>query len=754
MLGWLWGLLLMWCSVGQANTLTILSAEQESQPIQPILEIFEDGTRQLTLADMLSPAYTEQFQSFAGRRVSFGRTESAIWARFQLQRRDTQTWYLLLDALIGGELDLYLLDADNQPVSVKRVEKWAFYRRPLWELQLPQDETFQVYIRATNCGVLLNLPLQVLTAEQLLTTSIANYRFYSGVYVTIVVLMFYNLLLFKILRDKLYLFLAIYTSSIGISLHKTNPVFESLYFLGDTQSPFFLTSFYISSVMLLLLSREVLQLRHHLPSMDKLVLVVVGLGALLAVFAGFLPLDNGFASVFGVSILGLIIITILEVIQRGDRIARYFLIVFLIMMGVFLPALFVLAFFPEYWNARYIAYVAIGHLLFIVLLSTIQAERMRCLREQVQHTQIISRARRDFVANISHELRTPLNAISGLGALLRLTPLNPEQTDYVDKLERSSQHVSQLIGNVLDMARIEQHTLELNEEVFSLAELVEEVYGLLEHKATHKYIYLHYKLAADLPALVTGDRLRLAQVLRNLLENAIRYTEQGEVRLEVSSSHTTSEIAHVTFGVRDTGIGISLQQQEQVFSAFEQLHQHSNMPREGIGLGLAITRSLVKMMGGKLSLSSEQGMGSHFYFTLPFHVSSTLPESEVDQLPQGIRVLLVDDDELNLFVGKQLLQYLGAEVGLAENGCSGIAMLQQEKFDVVLLDISMPDMSGLDVLAWIRQESAVSAIPVLVLTAHATAEVEQQCRLAGANGFLAKPFVAPALCEAINQQLA
>ncbi|MEZ5536912.1 MAG: two-component regulator propeller domain-containing protein [Thiolinea sp.] len=376
------------------------------------------------------------------------------------------------------------------------------------------------------------------------------------------------------------------------------------------------------------------------------------------------------------------------------------------------------------------------------------------------------KAKDEFIATMNHELRTPMNAIVGLGNLLGLEKLPATQATYVQRLNIASRHMMQIISNVLDFSKTGQPNFTVDEKPFQLNIALHSVHQLLLQQAQQKGLQLHLDNQTDKSLVVMGDRTRLAQVLNNLLTNAIRYTADGEVTLCVSQIDKTSEETAdknimLRFSVQDTGPGIPATQFETLFEPFKQLNNSSGSAhREGIGLGLPISKKLLEHMGGNLIVRSQQDFGSEFYFELVMPLASAIETARTNEqqltefrLPPGCRILLVDDSEANRFVGTEMLQNMGASVGQANSGKHAILQLQQHTYDLVLLDISMPDIDGLEVTRWIRQHSRTPKLPVIALTAHALGDVQKQCQEAGMDDFISKPFEYQALYQVIERHL-
>lgn len=354
---------------------------------------------------------------------------------------------------------------------------------------------------------------------------------------------------------------------------------------------------------------------------------------------------------------------------------------------------------------------------------------------------------------MSHELRTPLHAITGFSSLLRLTPLNSQQTDYINHLHAAAQHQQQLIGNALDIARINNQSLTLESRPFRLDLALREINNLIASQTRQHNLEYRSPPLDRLKITLLGDRTRLTQVLLNLLTNAVKYTPEGQIELNVAITPTSTSHCQIAFAVKDTGIGIAKDDQQHLFEAFTQI-----AGKDGVGLGLAISQQLVTAMGGKLQLDSAPQQGSRFFFTLPFSIATTETAApaevaaDIRLLPAGLRILLVDDSHINLFIGQEMLKNMGAETITASGGEQAILLLQQQMFDLVLIDISMPDIDGLEVTRWLRRYALSPNVAVIALSAYSLHNASEAA--ADINAFLSKPFEYDTLYHAIMQTLA
>jgi signal transduction histidine kinase/ligand-binding sensor domain-containing protein/ActR/RegA family two-component response regulator len=401
-----------------------------------------------------------------------------------------------------------------------------------------------------------------------------------------------------------------------------------------------------------------------------------------------------------------------------------------------------------------------------VVEEKVRAEQQnREIERLLTEAQQASRLKSEFLANVSHEIRTPMNGILGMTDLVLTTPLTDEQRDYLDTARLSAHSLLTILNDVLDFSKIEAGRLDLNPIDFSLRQCIRETTKMLRVGAAEKGLVVECEVGEDVPDNVVGDPDRLRQVLYNIIGNAIKFTAQGGVYLSVSNEPSTGEGAMLRFTVRDTGIGIAQDKQHLIFEAFRQADGSTTRKYGGTGLGLAISASLVEMMGGSIRVKSAVGAGSTFSFNARFGLapvaSGAKPVDSVSlknmldaagSAPGSLRILLAEDNPVNQRLAMRLLERRGHRVDLASSGREAIEWLERKSFDLILMDLQMPDMDGLEATALIREREKLSGgrTPIVALTAHTMKGDRERCIEAGMDNYINKPIDAVKFLEIVE----
>ena len=363
-------------------------------------------------------------------------------------------------------------------------------------------------------------------------------------------------------------------------------------------------------------------------------------------------------------------------------------------------------------------------------------------------------ARDSFLANMSHEIRTPLNAVIGFTELLSKTKLDEVQHDYIDSVQIAGENLLLIINDILDLSKIESGNLTIDADTFNLKKTLKHIYNLLKVKVP-KEVEFNLFLDADMPETVIGDQGRLNQILVNLISNALKFTKEGDVTVSVKKVDETADHYSLRFSVKDTGIGIHEDKHKTIFERFTQAEEITTRTYGGTGLGLNIVKQLIELHNAEIHIKSKEGRGSEFFFVLTYKKAShnkievkTSLENNLGKL----KILLCEDNVLNQKLAKSVIHNFGFELDIANNGEEGISFLSKNKYDLVLMDLQMPVLDGIQTAQYIRNEMNLT-IPIVAMTAHSLIGEQERCYKAGMNAYVPKPFKQALLLKAIKTVL-
>jgi len=398
-------------------------------------------------------------------------------------------------------------------------------------------------------------------------------------------------------------------------------------------------------------------------------------------------------------------------------------------------------------------------------LETKIEERTRQLDIEKSRAEAASIAKSNFLATMSHEIRTPMNGVLGMAQVLATTTLTEEQQLYVNTILDSGNSLLLVINDILDFSKIEAGKMLLENTAFNLTQITKDVVNLFTNKANEKNILLLFTIDDSCPTELKGDSLRIKQVLQNLVSNAIKFTSQGAVKINISGSKISEDSASLMINITDSGIGIDQVSQESLFSDFTQVDSSTTRKFGGTGLGLAICKQLITLMKGEIGVKSQPDKGATFWFTLNLDINNIIQDEQSanrdslahEQTPLVGSVLLVEDNAVNQIVAKAILEKFGLTPDIANDGLEAVQKIQNKQFDLVLMDCQMPILDGFDATKKIRrlenENKDMQYLPIVALTANAHDKDKERCLAVGMDNYLSKPIVKKDLYYVLSQYL-
>lgn len=780
--GWIAGLLcvlLLACHVAAAErALPVITLNQSdmSQDLATKVAVLEDEQRQYRIDQLVKPDWVSRFDASQGA-LEFGFRDSAIWVAFridnQLASEDRvflEVTYPLLDALQlyevhgPGQYREHVL-GDALPYTQREFRLRTF----VFKVTVPPGTARDFFLRVESSSS-LSIPLKLYTPDAFYRT-LHDQQIYLGIFYGICFgLLLYNLFLLIVTREISYFF---YLGVILTNVYSAS-CFDGLNYrlfpLGIYwQSVAIWISICATMWFSLQFTRVYLDTVRSMPRTDKAFLVLMALALSEALL--YLVWPHRIAVVLILTTVSVMIITILvaslQSVRQGYQPARLYLLAWLVLLSpIFVGVLNSLGLLHWHELTPYIHKIGVAGNM--IVLSLALANRINVLKASARQAQLLAqqsqaetRAKSEFLAKMSHEIRTPMNGVLGMAELLKETPLKTNQIHYVRTIHNSGQALLGIINDILDYSKIEAGKLELEAVEFNLEDVMDECVSVFALRSSDQKVPLLALLDPVVPRMVIGDPTRLRQIIINLLGNAFKFTEQGGVKFNAHLlSQEESDIV-VRFEIIDSGIGITMDQQQKLFQSFAQADSSTTRQYGGTGLGLAICKQLAEAMGGDIGVISEPGKGSTFWFSVRLRVASDQSVPHIDTILnelKGHTLLVVDDNPDFLTVTTSLAESWGMLVFSAvsgENAVQRVTQLQQQgqHIDVALLDLDMPDVDGIELSRRLLALPGLARFPHLLITA--ARNLPQKADLAGSGITIAieKPIPAGHLRKSLARAL-
>lgn len=742
------------------------------------MAVFEDVRGGVSIDDVSSPALAAAFHRHDKPVLNAGYSRSVYWLQLDLNYRPQalrgqRTWLLEVAYPPLDDLELYLPDGrggfelarrtgDSLPFSSRQIAQNNY----VFELDLLPNQPQRLYLRVQSQGAVI-VPLSLWSPTAYMEELPSHIYVLGIIYGVLLVMLFYNLFIYLSVRDRSYLYYIVYIAAFGLYQVSVNGAgIEYLWpnnpWWANAATPFFIGLAALAGCQF---ARSFLHTHEHSPWVDRVLLLLMGSGvlvmflALLASYALALRLATALALLFTLMIL----LAGILAWRRGLRVARYFIFAWsAFLLGGMVNTLMVLGLLPNFFLTMYAS--QIGSALEVGLLSLALADRINVMKEEragllQQNARDLAalnrelansnRLKDEFLATITHELRTPMNGVIGSLELMQTLSLDVELEQYQKSAAASARDMMCMVNDILTLSELQAGKLHAQNRAFSLRGMLDSLRVRFTSQAEEKGLSLRIELDNKLPDTLQGDAGKLGQCIGYLLDNALKFTPAGSVTVRVKRHTVRSGILGLQIEVQDSGIGFDALKAAALYQRFHQLDGTLTREHGGLGVGLAICRQLIELLGGSLAQQSQPGQGSCFELTLELELLQA-PRTQAAPVPrpQGLqvrqpgqcKVLIVEDNAINQLVLRGMLLKLGYQVRCADNGHAGLDLLRNEAVDAVLLDCQMPVMDGFATCRALRLLPGCSELPVLAVTAHSHSGDRERCLAAGMSDYLTKPL--------------
>ncbi|VVQ06943.1 Sensor histidine kinase RcsC [Pseudomonas fluorescens] len=777
-------LMLLFCLPFMASAVEFDEFTQ-SLPLGRSLQVFEDPSGQASIADVRAQAAAGNFKAHDKDALNAGYSRSAFWLKIDLHYRPSnpaaqRTWLLELAYPPLDHLDLYMPDANGDYRLVRQTgDALPFASREirqnnyLFDLSFKPDQQQTVYLRLASEGS-IQAPVTLWSSTAYLEDQPVRLYVLGIIYGVLLGMVVYNLFIYLSVRDTSYLYYIFYIASFGLYQLSVNGAAVEYFWPDNPWWANAATPFFIGCAGLFgsQFARSFLQTKNHSRWLDRLLIALIAFGALvvgLSLMTSY-ALSLRLATILALTFTVVIFAAGMLAWWRGLRVARYFIIAWsAFLLGGIVNTLMVLGLLPNVFLTMYAS--QIGSAIEVALLSLALADRINAMREQQAQTlydagqklEVLNqqlahsnKLKDEFLATLTHELRTPMNGVIGSLELMQTVELDPELEQYQQTAAGSARDMMRMVNGILTLTELQAGKLKASPGSFSLRAVVEALRVQFDGNAASKSLDFKVDVLPTLPDRLHGDSAKLAQCLECLLDNAIKFTRVGGLALRVTGKPSTGNRLALSFAVIDTGIGFTDLGEATMYQRFFQLDGSMTREYGGLGVGLAICRQLVELLGGKLTHRSEPGRGSRFQLDVEFELpvvepaSNPLPSRDCLRAPQDCTVLLVDDNSVNQLVMRGMLLKLGFRVRTADNGATALDCLQREAFDAVLIDCQLPAHDGASLCCQIHALPGCANLPVFMLALTADREF---CATGAAVDYLNKPVKFEELQSALERRL-
>ncbi|MFP6832195.1 MAG: 7TM diverse intracellular signaling domain-containing protein [Pseudomonas sp.] len=777
-------LMLLFCLPFMASAVEFDEFTQ-SLPLGRSLQVFEDPSGQASIADVRAQAAAGNFKAHDKDALNAGYSRSAFWLKIDLHYRPSnpsaqRTWLLELAYPPLDHLDLYMPDAagdyrlvrqtgDALPFASREIRQNNY----LFGLSFKPDQQQTVYLRLASEGS-IQAPVTLWSSTAYLEDQPVRLYVLGIIYGVLLGMVVYNLFIYLSVRDTSYLYYIFYIASFGLYQLSVNGAAVEYFWPDNPWWANAATPFFIGCAGLFgsQFARSFLQTKNHSRWLDRLLIALIAFGALvvgLSLMTSY-ALSLRLATILALTFTVVIFAAGILAWWRGLRVARYFIIAWsAFLLGGIVNTLMVLGLLPNVFLTMYAS--QIGSAIEVALLSLALADRINAMREQQAQTlydagqklEVLNqqlahsnKLKDEFLATLTHELRTPMNGVIGSLELMQTVEMDPELEQYQQTAAGSARDMMRMVNGILTLTELQAGKLKAAPGSFSLRGVVEALRVQFDGNASSKSLDFKVDVLPTLPDRLHGDSAKLAQCLECLLDNAIKFTRVGGLALRVTGKPSTGNRLALSFAVIDTGIGFTDLGEATMYQRFFQLDGSMTREYGGLGVGLAICRQLVELLGGKLTHRSEPGSGSRFQldveFELPVVESAPIaaPSHDCVRAPQDCTVLLVDDNSVNQLVMRGMLLKLGFRVRTADNGAAALDCLQRETFDAVLIDCQMPAPEGASLCCRIHAMPGCANLPVFMLALTADREL---CATGAPVDYLNKPVKFEELQSALERRV-